>query len=104
MSTEVANDLVGDVASYPGADHERVSLDEVAAARAVLDRDGDALEAARQRARDVIAAREIHRQDLHAAIVKALREGARVTAVAAAAGYTREQVRRVARAGGIEAE
>jgi hypothetical protein len=104
MSTDVAQNLVGDMGSRGDADDVQVSLDEVAAARAVLDRDGDALEAARQQARDVIAARETHRQQLHAAIVKALREGARVTAVAGAAGYTREQVRRVARAGGIEAE
>jgi hypothetical protein len=77
-------------------------LDEIDAARARLAASVDAVAAAREAVRDAQEAVRSRRGDLHAVIVKALLAGQRVNAVAGAAGLTREQVRRIARAGGVE--
>lgn len=62
--------------------------DPVAAARAALDK-----------AEAVVVKR---RDELAAAIAEAVRDGEKLSHVAAKAGYTREHVRRIARAHGIE--
>ncbi len=62
--------------------------DPVAAARAALDR-----------AEAVVVKR---REELVALVVEQVRDGAKLSHVAAKAGYTREHVRRLARAHGIE--
>ena len=79
-------------------------LDEIDTARERLAVAVDAVETARSAVRDAQDAVRARRAELHAAIVKALRAGQRVNAVAGAAGLTREQVRRIARAGGVEPE
>lgn len=93
---------VGTVAPRVGRDHERVSLDRISARRDQLDKAEDALDAIDQQRRALIAARDQRRAELHAEIVEGLTSGDRIGAVAAAARYSREQVRRIARARGIE--
>lgn len=80
----------------------RVGLHEIDQARQALDQAHAGVEAARQAVRDAQDEVRARRRELHAAIVQALREGVRVGAAAAMADLTREQVRRIARAGGIE--
>lgn len=87
---------------HPLVRHDPLVLDDIDAARERLAAAVDAVEAARrgvQEAQNDVRAR---RSELHGTIVAALKAGQRVTAVAGAAGLTREQVRRVARAGGVE--
>lgn len=87
---------------HPIVRHDPVVLDEIDAARAQLAAAMDSVEVARQGVRDAQTAVRSRRGELHATIVAALRAGQRVNAVAGAAGLTREQVRRIARAGGVE--
>lgn len=82
--------------------HDAHVLDEINAARTQLAAAVDAVDVARQGVRDAQTAVRARRVELHATIVAALRAGQRVNAVAGAAGLTREQIRRIARAGGVE--
>jgi hypothetical protein len=82
--------------------HDAGVLEEIGNARARLDSAVGAVEVARQAVRTAQDGVRARRAEMHAAIVAALRAGERVTDVAAAAGLTREQVRRIARAGGVE--
>lgn len=95
---------IANVASRASREHDHVGLDDIDAARRALDAAVIDVEVARQAVRDSQDAVRARRAELHAAIVEALQAGARVNAVAGAAGLTREQIRRVARAGGVEAE
>lgn len=79
-------------------------LDEIDSAREELAAAVAGVETARQAVRDAQDTVRARRTALHAVIVKALKAGQRVNAVAGAAGLTREQVRRIARAGGVEPE
>jgi len=75
------------------------AVDDLASAKAAIGRaqhDARALvEAARQRERDARAV-------LHARIVEATRAGVRQVDIVRTTGLTREAVRRIARAGGVE--
>lgn len=68
--------------------------------RAALRRVDEAVAAVAEARAGVPAARA----RLAAAIVEAYRSGERVGAIATVTGYGREQVRRILRAGGVEAE
>lgn len=87
---------------HPIVVHDPGVLDDIDAARERLAAAVDAVEVARRSVREAQDDVRARRSELHASIVAALRAGQRVTAVAGAAGLTREQVRRVARAGGVE--
>lgn len=95
---------IAEVASPMADDDDLVGLDDVDAMRRELADAQEDVEASRQEVRDRQERVRGVRQRFHAAIVDALRAGARVNAVASAAGLSREQVRRVARANGVEAE
>jgi hypothetical protein len=84
-----------------------VPADDLDAAIRAFQAARDAVPAAQDRARAVVAdARtkvEQTRARLAAAIVTAYQHGARVTDLAARTGYNRESIRRILRAAGIEA-
>jgi len=60
------------------------------------------LEEAAQEYRDALKLLEIARPRLAAAIVAAARAGMRQVEIVKVSGYTREQVRRICRAAGVE--
>jgi DNA-binding NarL/FixJ family response regulator len=66
----------------------------------------DAIPAAQERARQVVAEARVEveraRERLAAAIVRAAKRGMRQKDIAERTGYTRETVRRICRAAGIE--
>lgn len=84
--------------------HDAGVLDDIDRARGRLDAAKEAVETARQAVRTAQDDVRARRAEMHTAIVAALLAGQRVNAVAGAAGLTREQVRRIARAGGVEAD
>jgi hypothetical protein len=78
----------------------------VRAALAAFQAAQDSVPVAQEQARQTIAKARQRvvdaRHTLHEAIVAAYLDGARVTELAAATGYGREQIRRILRAAGVE--
>lgn len=79
-------------------------LQEINAARERLDAALEQVDVAKQQVRAAQDAVRARRAELHASIVAALKAGQRVSVVAAAAEMGREQVRRIARAGGVDSD
>ena len=101
MVVRVATTHQGNLTQTRACHHGHMSGDLVAAVkayRAALGR----IETAEKRltaARSVLPA---VRADLHAAIVREYERGARTRELVDATGYTRESIRRILRAGGVE--
>jgi hypothetical protein len=79
-------------------------LDDLEAAARAYAEAQDAVAAAQQQVAQARDAVPVARERLAAEIVRATLAGARQVDVMAASGYSREQVRRILRAAGVEAE